>query len=715
MATVEEIIVSMEARMEGYRREVRAARQETSRAMDDIGKSTKRAELLVSTAARAMSAALAGISVVAIGRAAVQTALDFKRLEQGMRIATGSSEKADAEFSFLRKTADQLGIRLLTLAEQYVGLAAAARGTTLEGQATRDIFDAITRAVIATGGGAEQAQGALLAVQQIISKGTVSAEELRGQLGERLPGAFQIAARAVGKTTAELGKMLEQGQLLSADFLPRFAAQLREELPSSVEAANAPFQRLRTVLDDISNSTADGFIGALSEATDELASVLKRMDEDGSLRRLGEDIAAVIRIAASGLSTLDRLATTLNTIANNPRKAGYSIPDLIDRGIGVDRRGGKKTGKTIEQQLREQIARDEALLPKTGKGSAIADEVEARLEAARQGLVALQAGKVLELKATLDRVNAGVIKVSKEARANLEKELAAAMAALSPDKAAPIDPRGTPLGTAGKAKKPKAPKQSALDKYRESTDYAFEAKQDIKDFIDSTKEIDLANVRIGKTISFTEYLGESFKEVAEIVDRDIGRAFDDLEERNRRLDQVAQEFASSMQSAFEDSILRGDLDGAFDGLLEDMARLIIRLTIIEPLAKSVADALKGGGSGGGFIGSILGSIGAALGGGTTGKATGGAVHPGQMVRVGEHGAEVLRMGSVGGYVSPMPAGRGGDGGTVLSVTINAPGATAETVSMIRREINNAAGPIINAASSTTMQRATRRTLPRGLG
>src|SRR5690606_3797366 len=148
------------------------------------------------------------------------------------------------------------------------------------------------------------------------------------------------------------------------------------------------------------------FMGALSEATDELASVLKRMDEDGALRRIGEDIAAVIRIAAGGLATLDRLATTLNTIANHPRKAGYSIPDLIDRGIGVDRRGGKKTGKTIEQQLREQIARDEALLPKTGKGSAIADEVEARLEAARQGLVALQAGKVLELKATLDRVNA---------------------------------------------------------------------------------------------------------------------------------------------------------------------------------------------------------------------------------------------------------------------------------------------------------------------
>ena len=37
---------------------------------------------------------------------------------------------------------------------------------------------------------ADQTSGVLLALQQMISKGTVQAEELRGQLGERLPGAL---------------------------------------------------------------------------------------------------------------------------------------------------------------------------------------------------------------------------------------------------------------------------------------------------------------------------------------------------------------------------------------------------------------------------------------------------------------------------------------------------------------------------------------------
>jgi hypothetical protein len=58
----------------------------------------------------------------------------------------------------------------------------------------------------------------------------------------------------------------------------------------------------------------------------------------------------------------------------------------------------------------------------------------------------------------------------------------------------------------------------------------------------------------------------------------------------------------------------------------------------------------------------------------------------------------------GGRASGVPNGAlRGQGGGGLSVTINAPGATAETVSMIRREIA-AAAPLIISASSRTAQR-----------
>ena len=54
--------------------------------------------------------------------------------------------------------------------------------------------------------------GAFLALGQMISKGKVQAEELRGQLGKRLPGAFQLAAKAMGMTTAALDKFMADGK-----------------------------------------------------------------------------------------------------------------------------------------------------------------------------------------------------------------------------------------------------------------------------------------------------------------------------------------------------------------------------------------------------------------------------------------------------------------------------------------------------------------------
>lgn len=49
---------------------------------------------------------------------------------------------------------------------------------------------------------------------------------MRGQFGERLPGAYQAAARAMGVTSAELSKMMEDGELVAEDLLPKLSVEL---------------------------------------------------------------------------------------------------------------------------------------------------------------------------------------------------------------------------------------------------------------------------------------------------------------------------------------------------------------------------------------------------------------------------------------------------------------------------------------------------------
>ncbi len=97
---------------------------------------------------------------------------------------------------FIGETADRLGLELLSAGQAYSSLLAATQGTNLAGEETRSIFTAVAGAMSALGKSAADTEGALQAVQQMVSKGTVQAEELRGQLGERLPGAFRYRGRA---------------------------------------------------------------------------------------------------------------------------------------------------------------------------------------------------------------------------------------------------------------------------------------------------------------------------------------------------------------------------------------------------------------------------------------------------------------------------------------------------------------------------------------
>ncbi len=255
---------------------VGAAAGRSSRRLDRTTRSLVGLEGSAAGAARRLSGlylALGGLGAVALARGLADAGLEIERLEQRFTFAAGGIAAGARELAFVRFEADRLGISFGAAAQGFSSLAAAARGTAIGAEETREIFLGIAEAATVLRLSADETQGALTAVEQIISKGKVSAEELRGQLGERLPGAFQIAARAMGVTTAELDKMLEQGELLADDFLPRFAAALRQEfaegVPDAADSAAASFARLGNSIERLQQSTASsGLLDFLQDAAD---------------------------------------------------------------------------------------------------------------------------------------------------------------------------------------------------------------------------------------------------------------------------------------------------------------------------------------------------------------------------------------------------------------------------------------------------------------
>ena len=210
------------------------------------------------------------VAAFQLARGFVAMNLEFQAIQSTLTAATGDAAAAGSEYRFLTAEADRLGLSIQALARPYAQLVAASKGTVLEGQATRDIFIAVAEAGSVLKLSTEASERAMGAIQQMMSKGTVSAEELRLQLGDVLPGAMQIAARAAGVTTDEFQKMLANGEVLSGQFLPRFAEEIRKTfgpgVEKSVSSLAAELNRLKNTVFEL--GTAVGEAGVTKFLTD---------------------------------------------------------------------------------------------------------------------------------------------------------------------------------------------------------------------------------------------------------------------------------------------------------------------------------------------------------------------------------------------------------------------------------------------------------------
>lgn len=195
---------------------------------------------------------------MAIGRAVYNQTKELDALSFSMQTVIKSSVELAQTQKFLSDVAINYGGDLLTLSERYVKFRAAAIQANMSAAETQKIYDSVSKAAGTLGLKTDELSGVYLALEQMISKGKVTTEELRRQLGERLPGAFGIMANALGKTIPELDKMLKKGEVLSSDALPKFAAALEKayglEAVDKIDTLAAAQGRLSTQFTELIRS-----------------------------------------------------------------------------------------------------------------------------------------------------------------------------------------------------------------------------------------------------------------------------------------------------------------------------------------------------------------------------------------------------------------------------------------------------------------------------
>lgn len=224
----------------------------------------------------------------------IEVAKETNRVTTALKNVSGSMSKFADNQRYLLDLAKKYGLEINALTGNYAKFTAAASISGMSMQEQRKIFESLSRATAAFGMSAEDSNGVFLALSQMMSKGKISSEELRLQMGERLPIALQAMAKAAGTSVAGLDKLLKEGKLLSADVLPRFADALNEMLP------NVDTDNLETSLNRLKNA----FTGLVnkSDVQSKYKSIIDWLT--GYIKTAADNIQSLITYVVTAISVL---------------------------------------------------------------------------------------------------------------------------------------------------------------------------------------------------------------------------------------------------------------------------------------------------------------------------------------------------------------------------------------------------------------------------
>ncbi len=239
-------------------------------------------------------------------------------------------DKAPEAETFIRGLADKTGLNISEGLSSYAKFAAGAQGSMSQEQ-TQELFGNATAMSRLMGLSNDELNGILKAFEQMASKGKIQAEELRGQLGDRMAGAFKLFAEALGMTATELDKAMKDGKILSSDTLPKVAKQMGLMIDKAGGWAEVA-KSTQTALGKLANNWDDTMVKIFSGSQDELngflssmSSLLSEMGMSSSIA--GDAIGGLIDMLKAGVDDIRIFNNHIEGWILQTKKFYYSLDD----------------------------------------------------------------------------------------------------------------------------------------------------------------------------------------------------------------------------------------------------------------------------------------------------------------------------------------------------------------------------------------------------
>ncbi|EGA3638217.1 tape measure protein [Escherichia coli] len=237
---------------------------------------------------------------VGLKKEASQRAAQFVLGDEGAKRAT----------EFVKNLADSSGVDQIETLSSFAKFSAGA-GDMDAGQ-KEALFSNVIGTSRLMGLSTDEINGILKAFEQMASKGKIQAEELRGQLGDRMAGAFQLFARSLGMTTEELDKAMKDGKVLSKDVLPKVSAEMGRMIDKAggwEKIINSTQTQLGRLSNSWNNNLAlmfDGSQEGLTDFTRSLTNLLGSLG--GQSKNLGEHFGDLMKSMSNGIDDLTTIS-----------------------------------------------------------------------------------------------------------------------------------------------------------------------------------------------------------------------------------------------------------------------------------------------------------------------------------------------------------------------------------------------------------------------
>lgn len=290
---------------------------------------------------------------------------------QSMNLALKMVSETDLEFAknkeFITEVAEKWGLEIKSLTQTYTQFYTASKGL-LSDESIKTTFEGIAKAGSVMGLSLEKQQAAFYAIDQMMSKGTVTAEELKKQLGNSMPGAIKAAAMAYMelhpaiKTIQEAEKGLyadmKKGAIDSATYVPLIAKNF--QILYGIESLNS-VHTMQAAQNKLLNSWTK-WVGGLSSSGSGLKIIVAVME---SLAKNLGTVVTVLSFSVAGwlayktaimLANVQARLLALTTVATTTATATQTTVTGFQTAAQIANAAATNTATTAMQRFKLALA-----------------------------------------------------------------------------------------------------------------------------------------------------------------------------------------------------------------------------------------------------------------------------------------------------------------------------------------------------------------------